>query len=110
MGGDPARKERTMIMVREVMTCKPGKVRQMVENFKAVNEAMADMGHEPFRILTDVSGEQFWTLVVQREHETLGDYREMEREVMADDRFKSAMAGYHDLVVAGRREIFQVEA
>lgn len=99
-----------MIMVREVMNCKPGKVGEMVKRFKAVNEAMGEMGLEPFRIFTDVVGEQFWTLVLQREYETLGEYHELESKVMADDRFKSAMSGYHELVTTGRREIFQIEA
>ncbi len=32
----------------------------------------------------------------------------MEEEVMDDDRAKSAMEGYHDLVLEGRREIYTV--
>jgi hypothetical protein len=28
---------------------------------------------------------------------------------MADPRFQEAMKGYHDLIVKGRREIYQIE-
>jgi hypothetical protein len=99
-----------MILVRAVMNCKPGRVGQLVEKFKGVNGVMREMGLEPFRILTDLSGEQFWTLVLEREYESLGEYQKLESEVMADERFGVAMAGYHDLVHQGRREIYKVEA
>ncbi|MGD2123974.1 MAG: hypothetical protein PVJ76_19640 [Gemmatimonadota bacterium] len=99
-----------MIKVRAVMNCKPGGVGELVEKFKAVNGIMQEMGLEPFRIFTDISGEQFWTLVLEREYESLGDYQRLESEVMADPRFGSSMAGYHDLVHQGRREIYKVEA
>jgi hypothetical protein len=99
-----------MIMVRAVMNCKPGRVGELVERFKAVNGVMQEMGLEPFRIFTDMSGEQFWTLVLEREYESLSDYQKLESEVMADERFGSVMAGYHELVHQGRREIYKVEA
>jgi hypothetical protein len=99
-----------MIMVRAVMNCRPGKVGELLEKFKAANGVMQEMGLDPFRIFTDMSGEQFWTLVLEREYESLGDYQKMESEVMADERFGSVTAGYHDLVQQGRREIYKVEA
>jgi len=99
-----------MMMVRAVMNCKPGKVGELVEKFKAVNQVMQEMGIEPFRIFTDMSGELFWTLILQREYESLGEYQKLESEIMADARFGALMAGYHDLVHQGRREIYKVEA
>lgn len=99
-----------MYMVRSVMNCKPGKVGELVKKFQALGEVMRDHGYEGFRIFTDVSGEPFWTIVLQHEYETLDDFREMEAKVMSDERAASAMAGYHDLVMSGRREIYTVEA
>lgn len=99
-----------MIMVRAVMNCKAGRVGELVKKFKAVNGVMTEMGLEPFRIFTDISGEQFWTLILEREYDSLSDYQKLESEVMADERFGSVMAGYHDLVQQGRREIYKVEA
>jgi len=46
-----------MYIIREVMQCKPGKVREMVKRFKSLNELAPKMGLKPFRILTDVSGD-----------------------------------------------------
>lgn len=99
-----------MYLVREVLTCKPGKVGELVKKFKALGEVMASMDIEPFDIYTDVAAEQFWTLVLEHRYETLDDIPKLEGEVMADERAQAAMAGYHDLVRSGRREIYKVEA
>lgn len=98
-----------MYLVREVMHCKPGRVREMVEKFKGLSEAAESMGYEGFRIYTDVSGERFWTVVVESEAESLDAFREMEEAVMANEDAQAAMADYHELVQEGRREIFTVE-
>ena len=99
-----------MYMVREVLNCRPGKVGELVKKFKALGTVMKEMGLEPFRIYTDVAGEPFWTLMLQRDYESLDDVPAIESKVMGDDRARSAMAGYHELVVSGRREIYKVEA
>jgi hypothetical protein len=99
-----------MFMSREVLSCKPGKVRTLISKFQALGKVMTEMGFEPFRLYTDVSGEPFWTLVLQHEFESLDAMQEMEGKVMSDKRAQSAMDGYHDLVVSGRREIYKVES
>jgi hypothetical protein len=99
-----------MYVVREVVNCKPGKVRQMVEKFKAISSAMREMGHEPFRLLTDVSGDPFWTLVAETNVEKIDDFFAMEQKLMSSESLRSAMAGYHDIVTSGRREIYRVES
>ena len=37
-----------MYVIREVMNCKPGKVRPMVEKFKALSSVMREMGPNRF--------------------------------------------------------------
>jgi len=98
-----------MYVIREVVNCKPGKVGQMIEKFKAIGAVMRDMGHEPFRLLTDVSGEPFWTVVAEMNVERIDDFFTMERTLMANEALRTAMAGYHDLVSSGRRELYRVE-
>jgi len=98
-----------MFLVREVMHCRPGKVRELVKKFQVLGEVMKEMGVEPFRIYTDVAAERFWTLVLESEYQTLDDIQAVEAKVLGDERGKAAMAGYHDLVVEGRREIYKVE-
>ena len=98
-----------MYLVREVVHCKPGQVGQMVRKFKAIGAAMREMGHEPFRLLTDVSGAPFWTLVAETSVEHIDDFFTMEQKLMATEALRGAMSGYHDLVSAGTREIYRVE-
>ena len=98
-----------MFVIREVMQCKPGKVKEMVGKFKGLAPVMQKLGYTPFRLFTDVSGEPFWTVVAEIEVESLNDFFEMEGKVMADDDARKAMAGYHELVENGRREIYRVE-
>jgi hypothetical protein len=99
-----------MYVIREVLHCKPGKVRQMVDKFRSVSTALKDMGHEPLRLLTDVAGEPFWTIVAEANVETIEDFFAMERTLMANDSLRKTMADYHDLVEDGRREIYRIES
>jgi len=99
-----------MFMVREVLSCRPGKVGELVKKFKALGIVMQSMDLEPFRVYTDVAGEPFWTLVLEREYGSLDEAPALESKVMSDERAQAAMAGYHDLVRSGRREIYKVES
>jgi hypothetical protein len=98
-----------MYIVREIMQCKPGKVRDMVKKFKSLNDLAPKLGLKPFRILTDVSGEPFWTVVGITEVESLDEFFGLMDKVMANEEAGRIMAGYHDLVVSGRREIYKME-
>jgi hypothetical protein len=99
-----------MYVIREVLHCKPGKVRQMVEKFKQISTIVTEMGHEPMRLLTDVAGEPFWTIVAEARVEKVDDFFVMERTLMANEALRKTMGDYHDLVESGRREIFRVES
>ena len=99
-----------MYVIREVLHCKPGKVRQMADKFRAISHALQEMGHEPMRLLTDVTGEPFWTIVAEAKVEKIDDFFAVEQKLTANERVGKAMADYHDLVESGRREIFRVES
>jgi hypothetical protein len=98
-----------MYVIREVLNCKPGKVRQMVEKFRAISAVLKDMGQEPMRVLTDVTGEPFWTIVAEAKVEKIDDFFAMEQKLTANETLGKAMADYHDLVASGRREILRIE-
>ena len=99
-----------MYVIREVLHCKPGKVRQMADKFRAISHALQEMGHEPMRLLTDVTGEPFWTIVAEAKVEKIDDFFAVEQKLTANETGGKAMADYHDLVESGRREIFRVES
>ena len=99
-----------MYVIREVLHCKPGKVRQMAEKFRAISHALQEMGHEPMRLLTDVTGEPFWTIVAEARVEKIDDFFAVEQKLTANETVRKVMADYHDLVESGRREIYRVES
>lgn len=99
-----------MYVMREILHCKPGKVRPMLEKFRALSRALQGLGHEPMRLLTDVSGEHFWTLIVEVKVERVEQFFEAEQQLMTNENVRQVMADYHDLVDDGRREIYRVES
>jgi hypothetical protein len=99
-----------MYVVREILHCKPGKVRLMVEKFRAISTKLTELGHEPLRLLTDVSGEPFWTIVAEASVTKVDDFFATEQQLMANETLRKTMADYHDLVVSGRREIYRIES
>jgi len=98
-----------MFLVRDIMFCKPGQVRPMVQKFLALDKLGRQIGFGAMRILTDVSAERYWTVVSEMEVESLEKHTEMTRKSMESKEFQEVMKGYHDLVVEGRREIYMIE-
>ena len=98
-----------MYLIREILHCKPGKVRQMLQKFRAISAELTQLGHEPLRLLSDVSGEPYWTLVAEAKVPTVEDFFAAEQQLTASERLRNTMADYHDLVESGRREIYRIE-
>lgn len=99
-----------MYVIREVLHCKPGKVRQMADKMRILSAALKDMGHEPLRLLTDISGEPYWTIVAEAKVEKIEDFLAVDQTLMANETIRKTMADYHDLVESGRREIYRIES
>lgn len=98
-----------MFLVRDIMYCKPGQSRPMVQKFLALSKLGQQLGMGPMRVMTDVSAERYWTVVSEMEVESLEKYTEMTRKSMENKDIQEAMKGYHDLVEQGRREIYTIE-
>jgi heme-degrading monooxygenase HmoA len=98
-----------MFLIRDIMYCKPGQVRQMVQKFQALNKLGSQMGFSAMRVMTDVSAERYWTVVSETEVKSLEEFTEMTRKAMENKAFQDAMKGYHDHVTEGRREIYMLE-
>ena len=98
-----------MFLVRDIMYCKPGKTRPMVEKFLAIAKLGEKTGMGKMRVFTDVSAERYWTVVAETEVASMEQHAEMARKSMQMPEFQDAMKGYHDLVVEGRREIYTIE-
>lgn len=98
-----------MFLVRDIMYCKPGKVRPMVEKFLALKKLVEDAGEGTMRVTTDVSAERYWTVVAEMEVPSLAAYQEMTEDTAGMEGMAEIMEGYHDLIEHGRREIYTIE-
>jgi hypothetical protein len=102
-----------MYVIRDIMYCKPGKVRPMVEKFLAMSKLSEKMGMPRMKVMTDFCAERYWTVVSEMEVADLQEFEKMMAmpQGTADDakQFEEAMKGYHDLVDYGKREIYKVE-
>lgn len=103
-----------MLLIREIMYCKPGKVRPMVEKFLAMSKLNVQAGLGKMRVMTDFAGERYWTIVSEFEVENMAAFERMMRgEGMTPElekEYEKVMQGYHDLIEYGRREIFKIES
>ena len=66
-----------MLLIRDIMYCKPGKVRSMVEKFVAMSKLGEKKGMPKMRIMTDVSAERYWTVVSEMEVESMEAFMKM---------------------------------
>ena len=103
-----------MLVVRDIMYCKPGKVRPLVDKFLAMSKLMEKGGMGKMQIMTDLSAERYWTVVAEMQVPSLTAFEEMfERMGKANEadakEFEKIMTGYHELVDQGRREIYKIE-
>lgn len=103
-----------MLLIREIMYCKPGKVRPLVEKFLAMAKLSAKLGMPKMRLMTDVSAERYWTLVAEMEVANMAEFERVMQgggqNTEAMKEFENIMKGYHDLVEHGRREIYKIES
>jgi len=102
-----------MFLIRDIMYCKPGKVRAMTDKFIAMSKLGERLGMPRMRIMTDFCAEQYWTVVSEMEVSDLQSFERMmsSPQGSADDmkQFEEVMKGYHDLVDHGKREIYRIE-
>ncbi len=99
-----------MILVRDVFQVKFG---QMKDALKVWNEGAAVIskasgGKWQYRLLTDLAGPNFYTLVFENTHESLTSYEQMLPATMGQKEFQDWYKKLLPLVVSGRREIYNV--
>ena len=103
-----------MLLVREVLNCKPGKVRPLVEKSLKMAKLSEENGLPKMKVMTDFCGDQYWTIVYEMEVANLQEFEDsMSGKGMSEEvgkEFEKIIEGYHDLVDHGHREIFKIEA
>jgi hypothetical protein len=66
-----------MLLIRDIMYCKPGKVRPLVEKFLAMSKLSEKMGMGKMKVMTDLSAERYWTVVAEMETPSLQTFEQM---------------------------------
>ena len=66
-----------MLLIREIMYCKPGKVRPMVEKSLAMAKLMEKSGQGKLRVMTDFVAERYWTAIMEFEVDDLKSFEDM---------------------------------
>ena len=98
-----------MYLVRDIMYCKPGKVRPMIEKYKAMGKLSEKAGWGKWRVMTDVVAERYWTIVAEFDVESLDKFMAMDSSPQMKE-IEPIMKGYHDLIDHGRREVYKILA
>jgi hypothetical protein len=92
-----------VLVIREVFVAKPG----MASKLARVLADAVSGGPERVRVMTDVVG-QFNTVVMETEFDSLQTFDERMQQYRSDTQIATKMAGYTDMYLEGRREIYQV--
>ena len=98
-----------MYQIREVFQAKPGKAKSLVKMFKQAAPHFEQIqGIQRVTVLTDIVS-TYWTVVVEMETDSIGDFFANLRSATMSDELKDIMKDYMDCVEGGKREIFMIE-
>jgi hypothetical protein len=98
-----------MIVERIVFQAKYGKGDELVALFREMRKVAPPslVGRNP-RLLTDRSG-QFFTIVLEAEWESLGEWEKAFGQMFSEARFRDLMERSTPLIESGRREFYNLE-
>jgi heme-degrading monooxygenase HmoA len=98
-----------MYQIREVFQAKPGKAKDLVKMFKQAAPHLEKIqGIQRVNVLTDIVS-TYWTVVVEMETDSIGDFFSNLRSATMSDEIKEIMKDYMSCVEGGKREIFMIE-
>ena len=98
-----------MIVARNVFQLKFGSAQEVVPKMKtALQQPSGNLKRVHARLLTDLTG-QFFTLVLETEHENLAAWESYRAELFASPEFLNVTAAMSGLVESGRSEIYTLE-
>lgn len=101
-----------MIVVRDIFRLKFGKARDAAAVCKEAESLMKGIMKDtpPPRVMTDLIGGEYYTLVMEQTFESLAAYEESARAAMSDPRWREWYQKFVPLAEGGHREILNVIA
>lgn len=99
-----------MIVVRDIFQVKFGKAQDAIASWKDGYDLIQKLGgnNRQYRMLTDMAGGNYYTLVLESEYKSLGEFEDTMAKVMGDQEWKSWYQKFVPLAESGRREILNV--
>ena len=93
-----------MIIVREVFIAKPGMASKLARMLKSL---MKEVPGARVSVMTDLTG-QFNKVVMATEFDNLQAFENRMKEYGQNASLRDKMAGYTEMYITGKREIYQV--
>jgi len=105
------KKEESMILVRDIFQLKFGKAREAVALWKdglALEKKLGGGAMRSARILTDIVGPAYYTLVLESVYDSLADFELSAKTAMSNPEWKTWYQNVLPLTEGGHREIFNI--
>ena len=93
-----------MLIVRETFTAKPGMASKLAKMFREMSK---EMPGPKSRVMTDLIG-PYNTVIWEVEVDGLGDFEKMMKEYSEKPDIGKKMAGYTEMYVSGKREVYRI--
>jgi hypothetical protein len=99
-----------MIVSRDVFQVKFGEAQKAISVWKEGLDLFKKLGvkNNNWRMLTDFAGDNFYTLILESEYDSLADYEETMGKIMGNGDWKKWYQKFLPLADSGRREILKV--
>lgn len=99
-----------MYLIQETFNARPGKAKELVKKFKAAIPYFQQTEEgQNFRVMTDVAGGCYWTVIMSYEVSDIGAFMTNLRSATGAPELQEIMKGYMDLVEGGNRQIYLIE-
>lgn len=93
-----------MFIVRDVLIAKPGQAGKLAKLMKETTPALVG---SRMKVMIDYVTD-FNKIVLEHEVENLAEFEKMMEEFKANPEIRAKMAGYTDMYLTGKREIYKV--
>ena len=99
-----------MILVRDIFRLKFGQAKEATAFWKQAAELLRQAGASKVRLLTDLAGPAYYTIVFESEHASLSAWEGMHTDAKLNAAFREVYQKIIPLTEGGRREILTVVA
>ena len=97
-----------MILVRDIFRIKFGQSKQATDLWKQAVGQLKRTGFSDMRLLTDLAGAPYYTLVLESKHESLAAWEKSHETAGPDPQWRELYQRIASLTETGHREIYKI--